>query len=545
MIPRRLPGFIAILLWVVFGLFLRADGKVFRSDAVPAEVRMPDQRALLCWSNGVERLVIETRFAGAGTNFAWVLPLPAVPLIEATTTGLLPTVAQLTGPTVKHGIPGVWVAGSFLGGLLWLLLTLKPKTEPRLADLAAALALGAGYGGFGGPGFGVAAFLMTLFGVYRVRIRGAQVMELPALLLIIVLLSSMLLPAISSAGKQVSHAGGVELHGRQTVGIFETTILSGGDPLAVREWLRRNGYEMPPEAGPVIADYVRDGWVFVASRIRSDATTDEVRSIHPLRFTFPAKQPVYPMRLTGVGNDHLDVDLYVFGDDRAHVAGFETRRCQRIEGATAAGVPRKEVFPMRHLELRASTADASVMTRLEGRLDAAAMRRDAIVEWEPFAEEQFIRYSRRGALTLALNWSVCLFALWTTALAAVSKVRSLSPEWSRSRSLGGLVVCLTLGGAVYFPLPVIEVRDAPYSSRFAATYHQRRLVENYFQTEGAKTNPASLDETRNQIEALLKEWPAVLKIREEDSPYNYKLQVRSNRVRVEFNDQYGGASEKR
>lgn len=48
-----------------------ADGKVFPSRAEAVEVRMPDQRAPLWWSNGVERLVIESRFIGQ----AEVIPL--------------------------------------------------------------------------------------------------------------------------------------------------------------------------------------------------------------------------------------------------------------------------------------------------------------------------------------------------------------------------------------------------------------------------------------------------------------------------------------
>jgi len=73
-------------IFLLFGLVclgrLEADGKVFPPTAVPTEVRIPDQRALLSWSNGVEHLIIETRFTGAGNQFAWVVPLPAPPVVE-------------------------------------------------------------------------------------------------------------------------------------------------------------------------------------------------------------------------------------------------------------------------------------------------------------------------------------------------------------------------------------------------------------------------------------------------------------------------------
>jgi len=55
------------------------------------EATIPDQRALLSWSGGIERLVIETSFVARGSNLAWVVPLPNPPVVEAATTGIFPT----------------------------------------------------------------------------------------------------------------------------------------------------------------------------------------------------------------------------------------------------------------------------------------------------------------------------------------------------------------------------------------------------------------------------------------------------------------------
>ena len=38
-----------------------ADGMVIPTVAYPAKITIPDQRALICYTNGTERLVIETR----------------------------------------------------------------------------------------------------------------------------------------------------------------------------------------------------------------------------------------------------------------------------------------------------------------------------------------------------------------------------------------------------------------------------------------------------------------------------------------------------
>ena len=79
----------------------RADGKVLPPVLVAQEIEMPDQRALLAWKDGVETLVIESSFVGEGTDFAWVVPLPAKPEVEAATRGTLPSVAALMLPVVR------------------------------------------------------------------------------------------------------------------------------------------------------------------------------------------------------------------------------------------------------------------------------------------------------------------------------------------------------------------------------------------------------------------------------------------------------------
>ena len=79
-----------VLAWVLLGwcgvVSLWADGKVFAARGIEVPVRTPDQRALIHFKEGVQRLVIETAFAAEGTNFAWVVPLPSEPKIEAVST---------------------------------------------------------------------------------------------------------------------------------------------------------------------------------------------------------------------------------------------------------------------------------------------------------------------------------------------------------------------------------------------------------------------------------------------------------------------------
>ena len=254
-----------------------ADGKVFPSVAVPESVRIPDQRAILSWSKGVERLVIETRFLGRGSNFAWVVPLPSPPVVEPVSTGLFTTLTQLMQPKVVHAPLHYWLFG--------VLVT------PIVA---------AGLSG-------------------RVRLR-----DLAIVVAILLVLASMLLPSLATAKAGVrAGAGLVEILDHQRAGVFESTTLTGRDPAAVRQWLTQNGYQMPPGVEPVIRDYLSEGWVFVASRVHRSLETNGPSALHPLQFTFPTQNPVYPLRLTGVGNGDLEVDLFVFGEERAKADHFD------------------------------------------------------------------------------------------------------------------------------------------------------------------------------------------------------------------------------
>ena len=69
-----LPLWLFVLLFPVNSF---ADGKVI-PQTVFAVPDIPNQQALIHYANGLETLVIETSFVGKGSNFAWVVPLPAV-----------------------------------------------------------------------------------------------------------------------------------------------------------------------------------------------------------------------------------------------------------------------------------------------------------------------------------------------------------------------------------------------------------------------------------------------------------------------------------
>lgn len=547
-----------LLLAVIgFGHEALADGKVFRPPtAYPVELRIPDQRALLAWSNGVERLVIETRFTGAGTNFAWVVPLPSAPKVEAASRGLFPTLTHLLRPKVIHLPNSIVGVACFCAGLAWLLITLKPDGAIRLSDGLASLAIGGGIALIslesGGTGLlGLICFPVVALIAAQVRHGKESPWAIVMVLFLLIFLAGMFLPALAKA-KAKGSSDSVEVLERHLAGVFETTTLTARDPSALRDWLNTNGYALPKEVEPVIADYLRDGWVFVASKVRREASSSEAGSLHPLSFTFTAKEPVYPLRLTGVGNGNLEVDLFVFGPEQAKVAGFKVRDCRRPESPPSDPIERarwwktSERLPLVHDALRDTAGTAAFVTRLQGTLTPEQMRKDAVVQWDGFGEVRDVRYSWLGALLTVINWTGSGLCLFLVGVAAVARRRGVEPA-RYARSVGiAVAVAMVATGIGYASLEVVPVTLEKRPTRWGEFRNQQLAVRIALAKELDTNTPITIDAVRAVLQRGLPfaltnglSRPPKFTIREEDSPFNYSLRQGSNGVELLFHDEFG------
>lgn len=523
---------VATLLWGLLPLAAAADGKVFVPTALAAQVNIPDQRALIHFTNGVERLVIETRFTAAGSNFAWVLPLPGQPVIEEATTGLFPTLQYLFQPPVQHAVPRYFVGIFCLLGLLYFGLFLRPQRPLHWMDLAACL-LVAGSLGTVDPTLGTMAGLVLAGSVAAVRFFKTTVLILLFLVLLYFLALGMLFGSLGSAtaGASASSESAVSILERQIVGAFETTTIASKDPRALGEWLRRHGFGVSPNSEQVIADYVRQGWVFVATKLNrrpTDAVSDAL-TIHPLSFTFPAPRPLYPMRLTGVDNGPVSVELFVFGPDRAQARGFEVKDCVQPDypppPSDWASRKSERIAIVQPL-LRKWVEGAPVATHLTASLAPEAMREDVIINWVPFSKQRARLYSPAGARTRALNWASGVFAAGLLAACGVAYRRKALI--SRYPSLTWVLAALVLltGACIYLASPKVEVRLVK-----APAVRARISVESvgWSLTDGTDPDPAVLCAEARE---LLRDMHGMAgigsenvllggEIREEDSPGNY------------------------
>lgn len=628
----RMERFILILLLLFLPEAALADGMVVPATATPAKVTIPDQRALICYSNGTERLVIETRFTGTGTNFAWVVPLPSQPVVEAATTGLFPTLQYLFRPEIvtdvpqffpwiiglvwigyaflfvrptgrvsrldivsclmvaiciafvqgTHGIPkGAWIAlGVFVFICLFLILVLLRHWRANMHGLAVALLalfivlqLFVPFASITSPYWVESLldqplfwFFLTLDLILIMSLaiwKGSGRYVCAALLVSLIFL--VVFPAIAPAGKtrsasmdgQPAPMEAVSVLQRNVVGIFDTTTIASRDATALQKWLAENGYSVPANADPVIADYVKADWVFVAAKIHQDGAGLKTLTPHPLSFTFKTDSPVYPMRLTGLANKRLSVDLYVFSNMRASAPHFRIERCTQTDVSHPLLVP-DDGNPLLepaigHPLLAEWTAGLPVATKLSGTLTADDMRQDVWLGQSSFVPKQPDRlYSRQAAWIISLNCGAAFFAV---GLAVICLVGFLATEGRADlpASMGArqrvpalvsavIIASVFVIGLSWFSLPGVDIkwirggRSLMRQQVFALLAGMQE--ENYRTLAGARADAQEICHSPDYMTS----WDNVFTggpVHEEDSPGNYLLQETNGHLQLTVYDAYG------
>ncbi len=436
-----------------------ADGMVIpqRAYALPD---IPDQRALIHYDNGIETLVIETSFVGQGTNFAWVVPLPAMAKIEPASTGLFPTLQVIFQPKIVLSVKHYWLALPIAVVVIFLIRVLRRESFFVLAllgllFLATMVML---------PIFGewfilpMAVLVLFLIGIFRLE-RRSVVALLILFFLVIVLMFPFFALTRSRGGMSGSTVANVRVLDRQNAGLFDTVIIKSTDPTALLSWLNENGFSAPTNIAPVVADYVRDGWVFAAARLRREVGDNAPLATHPLAFTFKSAKPVYPLRLTGKGTASCRVDLYVFGPGRAAAPGFAVQRCEAPQYQTEVARPQLETggLRIRHQELAKLVTGAPVATKLSATLNASGMARDAYVSWGTYWPSGGKRYSTGAALTVSGNVAALLFMGLFVVWWVLSRTKCITGFRAQQWGPWLAPVAVAVGIAVYLTgLPRVE-----------------------------------------------------------------------------------------
>ena len=404
-----------------------ADGVMMPPLVVNKLPDMPSQRAILVHRDGVETLVIESLFDGPGKEMAWILPVPAAPSSIAETDSGLFTV---------------------------LALNLQPQVE----DTASAVL-----------GFGVFIVVWALFLLAAGRFVPFRALAM-TLLVMMGLVKSISQFAVLGDTIGDREVPGVHSSGALSVGDYEVHVLEADAAGALSAWLRANGFrDLPEEGKPIAGDYVAKKWRFVVTRLHRDS--EGLSKPKPLKLSFAAEQPVYPLRLTQLDTRRLHLELFVIGDKEAVARSMHTAYADsfRREPATEfSGLREKNrgntfwnsLGLPALLDLMGETC---VVTRLKADLSRGDMREDLYLDWKQCNPARDTVYTARGARLTGLSWALLVGGI---ALGVGTSIH----YWRRKRGVrrfGPRAVVMTsllLGGVVYGSarvlLPQAEVLQA-------------------------------------------------------------------------------------
>ncbi len=369
-----------------------ADGKYF-VRATEATPTIPHQRAIISFRDGIETLIVESTVNTAATDLGWVIPLPSEPTgISACTPGTLASTFNL----------------------------IQPKVVPHdIQRTRGALTL-----------FGFVVLCCCL--IIANHLRGRTVLAPRQMLALGIAGAAIVFVSLPSldAGRRGLARSGVSLLQSHQIGVYDLQVITGSSDSAVVAWLTDRKFDIPDSARSIIADYLANGWCFAVAQVRKDASSQA--STHPVKFTFETKQPVYPLRLTALGNSEMQLDLYVIADKAAYATHLKRLSGDRY----APSVPSQRAWhrlqedrtglvtfvgtkytasevnlAIGHPEVTALMWPECTLTHLRGQLTPQQMKTDAQLK---FSEQQPIRtsvYTRTAARALAVKFSGSAFIL--------------------------------------------------------------------------------------------------------------------------------------
>jgi uncharacterized membrane protein YgcG len=110
-------------------------------------------------------------------------------------------------------------------------------------------------------------------------------------------------------------SGGPDVLLMETVGAFEVAVLQDTELAPIQAWLEDNGYAWDANAGPILQEYLDEGNVIAAFRLKTGAGLADV---HPITLRYDSLEVCFPLRLTRIAAvEDMDIRVFVLGSDRA------------------------------------------------------------------------------------------------------------------------------------------------------------------------------------------------------------------------------------
>src|SRR5215471_5324659 len=105
---------------------------------------------------------------------------------------------------------------------------------------------------------------------------------------------------------------GVTVEATYTVGEYDIVILSATQSNGLEQWLRQNGYNIPPRASKALQPYIRQGLRFFVAKVNlAEQAKTGFSYLRPLQFAFESERFMLPVRL-GMLNARGPQDLVIY-----------------------------------------------------------------------------------------------------------------------------------------------------------------------------------------------------------------------------------------
>jgi hypothetical protein len=126
--------------------------------------------------------------------------------------------------------------------------------------------------------------------------------------------------APGAAGGPSADNSSVTVLKQENVGPYATVQLHATDSSALENWLAQNGFHIPADVKPLIDQYVKEGFDFLAMKLLPN---QGVQSMRPVRVTTPGAGLSLPLRMASIGTGaSVGITIWVVADGRYEPQNF-------------------------------------------------------------------------------------------------------------------------------------------------------------------------------------------------------------------------------
>jgi hypothetical protein len=480
-----------IFITIIVGCYASGscDGCYIPSRAFPSYPSISHQAAFIKFENGEETLIVESSMdSEEGARFAWLLPLPAEPTsIKRVSPGFLQTLQFTAGPNII-GRGEVTVFWALMALLLSIILTISLVTyDPAVRAQCQNFLIGIG-------------IIVVLAGISVSNMLGGGAV-------------------VSSDARTLKY---------EQVGNYDVAVVKAESAKGLYGWITSHDFApIPGKYEPVLEDYMSDGWIFLLSRLQRKDTG--LLTPHPLEVTFPCDEPIYPLRLTALGESETDITLFVSGQESYYNTLLNVQMRDRFLQAVDTSENLPYVYSqglgikIGHPKAALVMSQGSWLTRLHARLAPEEMSEDIILKpysVTPFSFQEEI-YTRRAALKKSL---VFVYVICAVLFPFIGLLFKKNRKEGKKAVVVVVLLALAVGAVEYSSLPITP--DA-HSVRMFRMKRARQIgdMRTALQTFATPTglDPARRDEIVSLISGQFENLYTGEPIREMDSPGNFTL----------------------